>query len=126
MFIVISDPANRARLETVYNRSWFLRAPVIIAACYDTGVSWRRGDGKDYGGIDTAIAIDHLTLAAADQGLGTCWVGAFNVEAAREILKLPKHVEPVAFIPLGYPAGSRPKKARKPFEDTVHREHFRA
>lgn len=125
VFIVIRDPDNRARLETVYNRPWFLQAPIIIAACYDTGVSWRRGDGKDYGDVDTAIAVDHLTLAAAEQGLGTCWVGAFNVKAARAVLMLPKSVEPVAFIPLGYPASGRPKKVRKPPDETVYREFFR-
>lgn len=125
IFIVIRDSDNRARLETVYNRPWFLQAPIIIAACYDTGVSWRRGDGKDYGDVDTAIAVDHLTLAAAELGLGTCWVGAFNVKAARAVLMLPKSVEPLAFIPLGYPASGQPKKVRKPLEEIVYREFFR-
>jgi nitroreductase len=126
LFIVIRDPAGKARLEAVYSRPWFLRAPVIIAACYDTKLSWRRSDGKDLGEIDTAIAVDHLTLAAAEQGLGTCWVGAFNVKAARLALMLPDHIEPVAFIPLGYPASRQPKKSRKPLDQIMHREYYAA
>ena len=124
VFIVITDRHSRSRLEKVYNRPWFLAAPVIIAGCYDRSVSWRRGDGKDYGGIDTALALDHLTLAAAELGLGTCWVGAFNVAAVRTVLMLPESIEPVAFIPLGYPDPEKPRKFRKNLDEVIHREFF--
>ena len=52
----------------------FLRAPVIIAVCCDRSVSWKRADGKDYGDVDAAIALDHMTLAATEADLGTCWI----------------------------------------------------
>jgi nitroreductase len=68
--------------------------------------------------------MDHLILAAANLGLGTCWVGAFDPDAAREVLDLPDTVEPIAFTPLGHPAdGPKPKK-RKPLSDLVRYESW--
>ena len=124
VFIIIRDPQSRSRFEKVYNRPWFLEAPVIIAACCDRSVSWRRSDGKDYGDIDIAIAFDHLTLAATEQRLGTCWIGAFNAQAARALLMLPDSIDPIAFSPLGYPSPDKPRKARKNLDEIVHWEFF--
>lgn len=113
LFIVITDKQSRFRLKTVYDKKWFIEAPVIISVCYDRRISWKRRDEKDFGDIDAAIALDHLTLAAAEQGLGTCWIGAFDAAAARRQLKLPGYIEPVAFTPLGYPAEPCSGKLRK-------------
>ena len=124
VFIVIQNKHSRFSLEKTYNRQWFLTAPVIIAVCCDRSLSWKRVDGKDYGDIDVAIALDHLTLAAAEQGLGTCWIGAFNMNEARKALLLPKHIEPIAFTPLGYPSPDKPRKNRKDFDELVHWEFF--
>lgn len=124
VFIIIRDINSRSRLEKVYNRQWFLQAPVIIAACCDRSVSWRRSDGKDYGDIDVAIAFDHLTLAAAEQGLGTCWIGAFDAVEARAALMLPDTIDPIAFTPLGYPAPDKPRKVRKNLDKIVYHEFF--
>ncbi len=74
--------------------------------------------------MDVAIVMDHLILAATDLGLGTCWVGAFNEKATREILGLPEEVEPIAFTPLGYPADQPKPKERKPLEELVRFEHW--
>jgi nitroreductase len=66
--------------------------------------------------------MDHLILAATDEGLGTCWVGAFDPTAAAEVLGLPDGVEPIAFTPLGYPADQPREKRRKPLEELVRYE----
>lgn len=124
VFIVIRDQHTVRRLEVVYNRPWFLDAPIIVAACCDRSVSWHRSDGKDYGDVDIAIAFDHLTLAATEQGLGTCWIGAFNPDPVRSILMLPPSVDPVAFTPLGYPAPGKTRKMRKSLNETVHWDFF--
>jgi nitroreductase len=119
-FIVIKDEEARRALQTVYNRQWFLRAPVIIAACCDRSLSWRRSDGRDYGDVDVAIALDHLTLAAASMGLGTCWIANFNAAAARAALMLPTAIDPIALTPLGYPGAGKPaRKTRKPLDEMV-------
>jgi nitroreductase len=124
IFIVIRERFSREGLEKIYDRPWFLQAPVIIAACCDRSISWRRRDGKDYGDIDIAVAFDHLTLAATEQGLGTCWIGNFNVAAARSVLMLPDSIDPIAFTPLGYPSPDKPRKTRKTIDETVHWEFF--
>jgi nitroreductase len=81
-------------------------------------------DGKNYADVDATIAMDHLILAAADLGLGTCWIAAFDPKAAREVLGLPDDVEPLAFTPLGYPADNwRPKK-RKSLAEIVRHEKW--
>lgn len=122
--IVLREAENRKKLEPVYNRQWFLNAPVIIAACCDRSVSWHRSDGKDYGDVDIAIALDHITLAAADLDLGTCWIGAFNPALAKSVLCLPDNIDPVAFTPLGYASTKTEPRPRKKLEDIVHWESF--
>lgn len=82
---------------------WGGKTPVIMVVCGDHRFSWRRKDGKDHCDIDAAIAIDHMTLMAAELGLGTCWVCWFDAFAASEALGLPEHLEPVALLLLGYP-----------------------
>jgi nitroreductase len=124
-FIVIKDRAAKARLENVYKREWFLRAPVIIAVCCDRSASWKSADGRDSCAIDAAIALDHMTLAAAECGLGTCWVCAFNAAEARKALMLPENVDPVAFCPLGHPGPEKAlPKTRKQLHDLVFRERY--
>lgn len=89
-------------------------------ACANHAEAWhRQNDGKDHADIDTAIAIDHLTLAAAEQGLGTCWVCNFDARQCAEILGLSAEFEPVALIPLGYAAddGCAQQKKRKSNEE---------
>jgi nitroreductase len=125
VFIVIKDSAARAGLASVYKREWFRRAPIIIAVCCDRSISWKSADGRDSGAIDAAIALDHITLAATELGLGTCWVCAFNAAQARNALKLPENIDPVAFTPLGYPGPEAPlSKKRKPMNEIVFRERY--
>jgi nitroreductase len=123
-FIVAHTAGREEALRRVYDREWFVGAPIVICACVVPGESWVRVDGRSYADFDAAVAVDHLMLAAADLGLGTCWVAAFDVGRAREAFGIPPDVEPVAFTPLGYPAASPPKKERKPLDVLVRYEHW--
>lgn len=91
------------------------RGPAYILVCENHGAAWtRRYDEKNHADIDVAIAIEHLCLAAAEQGLGTCWVCNFRVQLCQELFNLPDEWYPVAIIPIGYPATSAiPEKTRK-------------
>jgi len=120
--IVIHTEGREEELSRIYAPAWFVRAPVVIAAVAVPGKGWTRGDGKSYADVDVAIVMDHLILAAADLGLGTCWIGAFDAEAARDVLGLPDDVEPIAFTPLGYAADLPGRKQRKPLSDLVRYE----
>jgi nitroreductase len=120
--IVIPTAGHEAELLRIYDRKWFVQAPLVICACGLPAQGWVRMDGKPYVDVDVAIAMDHLILAATDLGLGTCWIAAFDPTAAREVLGLPDGVEPVAFTPLGYPADRPGMKKRKALSQLVRRE----
>ena len=122
--IVITTAGRRAELKRIYHRDWLGDAPLVVAICGVSAEAWVRGDGKNYVDVDVAIAMDYLVLAATDAGLGTCWIGAFDPQAAREVLGLPEGVEPIAFTPLGYPADTPRPKERKPLSDLVRYEHW--
>jgi len=122
--IVIHTASREADLRRIYGRSFFAQAPLLIVICAIPAQSWVRRDGKNYADVDVTIAMDHLILAAANLGLGTCWVAAFDPAAAREVLHLPADVEPIAFTPLGYPADQPRPKERKPLSELVRYERW--
>ena len=127
-FVVISDDEMRKKIGTTYNRKWFLKAPVIIVICGDHHTSWKRSDGKDHCDIDISITTDHMTLAAVEMDLGTCWVCNFDSKSASGILNLPPHIEPIAYLSLGYPENAEDKGTRhlirKKMEEIVHWDQF--
>jgi nitroreductase len=122
-FIVITEESLKKQIASCYPRSWLELAPTIIVAIGDHSKSWRRSDGKDHCDIDLAIAIDHLTLAATDIELATCWVCKFDAFKCSTLLELPSHLTPIALIPIGFPAETtnpdRHKEKRKPLSDIV-------
>ena len=122
--IVIRTAGREEELKRVYERDWFVQAPLVICACGVRSEAWVRRDGKSYCDVDVTIVMDHLILAAAALGLGTCWIGAFDPSAAREVLGLPDDVEPVAFTPVGYAADEPRPKKRKELAELVRYERW--
>jgi nitroreductase len=134
-FIVIrkKEVIQEIAHTSVINR-WLKNAPVIIVACADPTESGKQGE-KAYYMVDTAIAFDHLVLAATDAGLGTCWVAGFNEEKVKHVLEIPRRIRIVALTPLGYPMERKgvvaqitktllkPQK-RKSLDEIVHYEHW--
>ena len=128
-FVVVKQEAGRQKMQACYPRDWFRSAPLYILVCADHNESWKRAaDGKDHADIDAAIAAEHICLAAAELGLGTCWVCNFDTELCKSSFNLPEGVEPVVILPTGYPADpalfdTTPKK-RKSLEALVKEESF--
>ena len=122
--IIITTKGKESDLGRIYFRPWFIEAPMVICICSIPSESWVRMDGKKYCDVDAAIAMDHLTMAATELGLGTCWIAAFDSKMAREVLKLPDDVEPIAFTPLGYPNDQPREKKRKSMNELVRYEHW--
>jgi len=104
-FVVVKDKGTIERLGEACGllNPWLKRAPLIIVGCANPGTSVSR-NGMDYYLVDLAIAMEHLVLAATDQGLGTCWVAGFSEEKVKEVLGVPKGVKAVAMTPVGYPS----------------------
>jgi nitroreductase len=120
---VIEGKSNLEKIYPVYNRPFFKEAPVILVICGDHELSWKRADGKDHCDVDASIITDHMTLAATDCGLATCWICNFDRQKSVEILQLPANQEPVAILTLGYPESkgneNRHDTQRKALNDIV-------
>lgn len=122
-FIIVTNPEVKEKLRLAYNKEWFIKAPIIIVACADPTKAWVRADGEEYWKVDVAIALQNLILKATEEGLGTCWIAAFNEKAVKEALNIPTHIRVVAMTPLGYPDEEKGFVTdRKSLEEIVHYE----
>lgn len=124
-FVVVKDQACKEKLKAAYSRSWFAKAPVIVVTCATPEKAWKRSDAEEFWKIDAAIAHQDLILAATAEGLGTCWIGAFDESKAREALGIPANVRVVAMTPLGYPAEhpTAPSE-RKTLKEILHHDKW--
>lgn len=105
-FIFVFDPPLRRELGHAANgQTWIADAPVIVVACgFPDKAAKMMAGYRNSVELDVAIAVDHLTLAAVAEGLGTCWIGAFQEEHVRRLLDIPRSALVVALTPLGYPS----------------------
>ena len=118
-FHVIKKEEDKARLQQCYNRDWFRTAPMYVIASILHDEEWVRADGKHHGDIDIAIAVEHLCLAATEQGLATCWVCNFDAALCKELFALSENEEPAVVIPLGHAADETKQKSRKALDAIV-------
>ena len=115
--IVIHTAGREEELKLIYSRDWFVQAPVIICACAVPVEGQPYREAGHYRNI--AIVMDHLILAAASLGLGTCWIGAFSQDEARDILEIPPSCTIVSLLTLGFPNQEGRPKNRKTLEEIV-------
>ena len=131
-FIVVRDKG--VKLEVVAACTWYAadgrrvaqdwieEAPVVIVCCgkrYMDRYSWL-GDNMYL--VDCTNAIDHLTLAARNEGLGTCWIGAFDHEKVKRAATVPDGYDVIMLMPLGFPASPdafRETSSRRSLEAVV-------
>ncbi len=119
-FRIVTEPEALAKLQECYRGTWMSTAPCILVACSNHEEAWhRRIDGKDHADIDIAIAVEHICLAATEQGLGTCWVCNFDAAQCHEALGLPENLEVAALIPIGYAADEPTEKKRKSMDEIL-------
>lgn len=117
---VVPTKGREADLRRIYGRDWFTQAPLVLCVCAVPSEAWvRKADGWNAAEVDATIVMTHIVLAATEEGLGTCWIAAFDPKAAREVLSLPPDLIPSAFTPLGYAADSPTPKKRRPAEDLI-------
>lgn len=116
-FLVISSKRNRERLRGII-QDWALEAPVLVIALGNKELAWRR-DNQSVHQIDVAIAVEHIVLAATAEGLGSCWICAYDRARLSKALNIPQEWEPVAVVPLGYSDDNSPRSARKEIPEIV-------
>ncbi len=103
-FVVARDRDIRQRLmQAAKNQAFVGQAPVVIACCAKTDNHVMTCGQLCYP-VDVAIAIEHMALKATEEGLGTCWIGAFYEDKVKEILGIPQDIRVVDLLTLGYPA----------------------
>lgn len=105
-------------------------APLALIVCVDHKSTWKRPfDGKDIADIDASIVTDHMMLQATELGLGTVWICYFDPKIIKEEFNIPKDIEPVNILAIGYSKGdvespNRHDEKRKNLSDTVVYENF--
>ena len=123
-FIVVTDCKKRQQLSVICkNQDFIAQAPAVIVA-----LSLKPDDvmtcGQPRGTVDLSIAMSFLLLEAYARGLGTCWIGAFNVQEVRDLLDIPEDVGVVALTPLGFPAEQPEPVWRKPLSEVTCYERY--
>ena len=99
-------------------------APTVLVVAFDKNNGFTYpGEKRDSGVEDATIVATHMILAAADEGLGSCWINYFEPEKMAVELGLPENEEVLMMLDLGYAAdGVKPTpghSARKPLTETV-------
>ncbi len=121
--LVLRDPDDLARVD-LCSRCRF-GAPVVLVLAYDMGAEARNPDVFDCGVIDTSIVGDHMSLAAAERGIHSCWVGLINPFELRRQFDIPGEYRIVGIMPLGYPSEkSRPSRLHEKRFELSHTVSF--
>lgn len=113
-FIVVRmNQTKEMLIKTAKVPAFIADAPVVLIACAKPE-SCTMHYGQPCYPVDVAIALDHITLAAVEYGLGSCWIGIYDEKKVKEILGIPENVRVIAVMPLGYPSD----------ESTVDKKRF--
>lgn len=119
-FAIVRSKEKREELvsKAAPHQPFMLSAPVIIAAyALDKDYVMKCGVPAHY--IDISIALTHIHLQAVEEGFGTCWIGSFDQNKAKEVLGLPPEAEVVQLMTLGYPAEEPPPRPRLPLNEII-------
>ena len=123
-FVVVRDKEKRSRIAATTNRPQvFAKAGVMIVACSTS--DYVMTCGQAVGPIDVAIALEHISLAATELGLGTCWIGSFETQKVREILNIPEDVAIIELMAVGCPADGGRQSGREPIENIACYDQWR-
>ena len=118
--VVLNDEL-RDKIASVYPRDWLKTAPAIAVIIGDSAKAWKRAEGNSILDVDIGIVLEHFVLAAQAEGLGTCWICAFNRAEMDEVMGVAgTERSVVAITPVGYPKEEKtPDKRpeRKPLNE---------
>jgi nitroreductase len=122
-FLVISSPELLEKVKASYKRDWFRDAPHVLVIVGLRDQAWIRSyDGYNSVETDAAIAMTHIILAAENEGVGACWIAAYDPALLKKVLNPGKNEEIYGIAPLGYQKAGYNKtfnKPRKSFGEVV-------
>ncbi len=145
--VKLAEACTYIRGEEVHPQMWIAQAPVVIVACgseHEATTMFHRdgrlhtvygqrpleglrAEGIGYQSLvdfDLAIALDHLSLAAVEEGLGTCWIGGLDEPKVKDLLSIPEDWRAPLAMPVGYPVKWPQPRSRKPLEEVVCNDRF--
>lgn len=127
-FVVVKDEQTKKKIASAcYEQDFVAQAPVVVVCCSVKCTSGYKPWLDEAGQRDTVIATDHLILAARNEGLATCWIGAFYDKQVRKIVKVPANVDVVMVVPIGYPTAKsafRKATGRKRLKEICYFEEY--
>lgn len=127
--VVVRDPARRQALAAAaWQQNFIAQAPVVLVFCTNPGHNvdrYRERGARLYCVQDASIAVTFAHLAATALGLGSCWIGAFDPGRVAALIGAEGNIEPVAMLPLGFPAETPPPTPRRPLPSLIHEEQLR-
>ena len=125
-FILVRDSSLKQKVAEASNKQYFMaEAPLIVVACgFPDDCYSRMGNYMKSWPVDVAIAMEHLILQAQEEGLGTCWIGAFEERDVKSILNIPDDVKVLALTPLGFPDAVPLPRGRKKLEEITSYDSF--
>ena len=116
-FVVVTEESTKQKVAKAAREQMFLaEAGAIIVACSNS--DYVMSCGQPVAGIDVAIALEHIALAAVQEGLATCWIGSFSPDKIRKILNIPESIEIIELMAMGYPA-DKAKTAKRENLETI-------
>ena len=117
--LLVRDPEMRKTICANCKFGFLAEAPVIAVMMTNESASWTRYEGNPAADIDASIAMEHLVLAAAAEGLGTCWICAFSRPEMNAALKISAPWSAFALSPIGFAAAGPRPFARKNLAEVV-------
>jgi nitroreductase len=124
-YVLVRDKDLRRKLAVACNNQYFIaEAPVVIVGCA-TMTDYVLSCGQPAYTIDVTISMDHMTLQAVEEGLGTCWIGSFQEDEVKRLLNVPAEMRIVEVMPLGYPKFQPGSKPRIGLDKIVFQEKYR-
>lgn len=120
-FFIFKKEIKEKIMKAALNQEFILQAPLVVVGCADLRIERRYGErGKSlYTICDVATAIENMMLQATSEGLGTCWVGAFDEREISVILDLPPYLRPIVIVPVGYPTKAPTPPPRVSKEEAI-------
>lgn len=100
--VIVYDLKEADILKLKNGTKYTFNAKNGFLICYDETISYKREDGLDFGIQDASIVTTYMMLKITELGLGSCWVGSFDIDKVSQIFDLPRNIIPVSFLPFGY------------------------
>lgn len=122
--VVVKNEKMRKKIASEATSESFIGAAPVIIAAVALDPEFIMPGGIPAHPVDIAIAVDHMTLVAVEEGLGSCWIGAFKQGRIKEILGIPDRYRVVVLLSLGYPCQSPKRKLRKPLKEIISYDCF--